>query len=54
MGLSFRKSFRLGRIFRLNLTGRGVSVTARKGRVSASSRGRASVRLGKGFTWRIK
>jgi hypothetical protein len=52
MPFYFRKSVRLGRLFRLNLSKTGASVTGRAGRVSANTRGRASVRLFGGWTWR--
>lgn len=53
MGLLFRRSKKLGKGLRLNLTQRGVSASARRGPLSVSSKGRVSVRLGKGFSWRI-
>jgi hypothetical protein len=53
MSLLFRRTKRLGRGLRLNVTGRGVSATARKGRVTVSSRGHLTIRLGKGLSWRI-
>ncbi|MCM3521795.1 DUF4236 domain-containing protein [Curtobacterium sp. P97] len=53
MGLLFRKSKRLGRGVRLNVTQRGVSASARRGPISVSSKGRVTIRLGKGFSFRI-
>jgi hypothetical protein len=53
MGLLFRKSKRLGRGVRLNVTQRGVSASARRGPFSVSSKGRVTIRLGKGFSFRI-
>jgi hypothetical protein len=38
----------------LNLSGSGASVSKRKGRVTVNSRGRVSVRLPRGFSWRFK
>ena len=52
MGLVFRRSFRLGRSVRLNVSRRGVSVSRRVGRFTASSRGGFSVRLLKGLSYR--
>lgn len=53
MGLLFRKSKRIGRGVRLNVTGRGVSASARKGPISISSKGHVTIRLGKGFSFRL-
>jgi hypothetical protein len=52
MGFVFRRSFGLGRGSRLNLSGRGVSVSKRVGRVSLNSRGGFSIRLLKGLSYR--
>lgn len=54
MGLFWRSSKRLDRTTRLNLTQSGASVSKRFGRVRISSRGRGSVRLGKGLSFRFK
>lgn len=54
MGLIFRKRVRLGRRSWLNLSQSGLSASRRFGRVTANSRGRLSVRLGKGLGWRFK
>lgn len=54
MGLSWRKRRALSKRSAVNLSTSGASVSARRGRVSVSSRGRVSVRLGRGFSWRIK
>jgi hypothetical protein len=54
MGLVFRRRRSLGKRAAVNLTTSGASVSARRGRVSVSSRGRVSVRLGRGLSWRIK
>ncbi|MEO7033494.1 MAG: DUF4236 domain-containing protein [Polyangiaceae bacterium] len=50
MGLTFRKSIRVGRFLRLNLSGSGVgaSAGARGARVGVSARGRAYVDAGGG------
>jgi hypothetical protein len=53
VGLVFRKSFRIGRRSRVNLSRSGASFSRRVGRLTLNSRGRGSVRLGKGFSWRI-
>jgi hypothetical protein len=55
MGISYRKSKRIAPGLRLNVTNRGVGVSAgRKGaRLSANTSGRKSVSLGwKGIFWR--
>jgi hypothetical protein len=54
MGLSFRRSLRLRRTSRINVSTSGVSVSKRLGRVSLNSRGRGSIRLGKGIRWTFK
>jgi len=54
MGFSFRKSLRAGKGTRVNLSKGGASVSKRAGRVTVSSRGRVSVRIFPGFTWRSK
>ena len=54
MGLIFRKRIRLGRSTTANVSRSGVSVTKRAGRVTVNSRGRVSVRILPGLTWRGK
>lgn len=54
MGLFFRKRVRLGRDTWLNMSRSGVSVSQRKGPVTVNSRGRVSIRLPGGFTWRSR
>ena len=54
MGLTWRKSVRLGRRSRLNLSRSGASVSRRVGRLTVNSRGRASFRLPFGFSFRSK
>jgi hypothetical protein len=54
MGLVFRQRKRLGRGTFLNLSKSGASVSKRLGRVSLSSRGRGSIRLLKGLSFRFK
>ncbi len=53
MGLSFRRSIRVGRGVRVNLSKSGVSASKRLGRLTLNSRGRGVLRLGKGWTWRF-
>ena len=52
MGISFRKRVRLGNGQALNISKRGASVSKRVGRVTINSRGRFSIRLFKGVTYR--
>lgn len=54
MGLVFNRRKRLGKGATVNLSKSGASVTKRKGPVSVSSRGRGSVRLGKGVSFKFK
>lgn len=54
MSLVFRKSRALGRRSRLNLSTGGASVSHRHGRFTANSRGRGSVRLLPGLSFRFK
>jgi len=52
MGFSYRKRARVGRNTWLNVSKSGVSGTLRKGPVSVNSRGRFSVRLAPGLSYR--
>ena len=54
MGLVFRSRKRIGRSTWLNFSRSGVSASKRIGRMTVSSRGRGSIRLGRGFSWRFK
>lgn len=54
MGIVFSKRKSLGKGKALNLSKSGASVSKRAGRVTVSTRGRGSVRLGKGVSWRFK
>jgi hypothetical protein len=54
MGFVYRRSVRLGRRRRLNLSGSGASVSQRLGRVTLSSRGRGSIRLLPGLSFRFR
>lgn len=52
MGFSYRKRARLGRNTWLNVSKSGVSGTMRRGPLSVNSRGRFSVRLAPGLSYR--
>lgn len=54
MGLVFSRRKRIGRSTFLNLSRRGASVSRRVGPLSVTSRGRGSLRLAKGLSWRFK
>lgn len=54
MGLTFRRSLNLRKLAKINLSKRGASISKRVGRVTVNSRGRGSIRLGKGISWRFK
>lgn len=54
MGLFFRKSRKLGKSTRLNISTTGASVSKKIGPLSISSRGNVSFRLGKGLGFRKK
>jgi hypothetical protein len=54
VGFTYRRRRRLGRSTFLNMSRSGVSVSKRIGRMTVSSRGRGSIRLGRGFSWRFK
>lgn len=54
MGLFFRKSKRVGKNTRANFSKSGVSISRKAGPLTVNSRGRASVRLGKGKSFRKK
>ena len=54
MPLVWRRSIRLGRRARLNLSKSGVSLSKKVGPLSMNSRGRGSIRLGRGISWRFK
>jgi hypothetical protein len=52
MGWIFRKRVNLGRGAALNVSKSGVSVSKRVGPVTVNSRGRLTVRIAPGLTWR--
>jgi hypothetical protein len=54
MGLVFRKTKRLGRRSWLNLSRSGASVSHRRGPLTLNSRGRGSVRIAPGLSFRFK
>lgn len=54
MPLVWRKSLRVGRRSRLNLSRSGVSLSRRQGPVTLNSRGRGSIRLPFGLSYRFK
>ncbi|QOD05797.1 DUF4236 domain-containing protein [Pseudarthrobacter sp. BIM B-2242] len=53
MGLSFRKTIKLGKKTRLNVSKSGITASRKAGPVTVNSRGRITIRLGKGLTWRL-
>jgi Protein of unknown function (DUF4236) len=54
MGFVFRRSLGLGRGRRVNLSRSGASMSQRLGRVTLNSRGRGSVRLLPGLSFRFR
>ncbi|MFM8563693.1 MAG: DUF4236 domain-containing protein [Acidimicrobiia bacterium] len=52
MGFSYRKRVRTGRRSWLNVSKRGVSGSLRFGPFTVNSRGRTSLRFGKGLSYR--
>lgn len=53
MGFVFRRSIRLGKRTRLNLSKRGASVSERFGRLTLNSRGGGSFRILPGLSFRF-
>ncbi|MBT1002229.1 DUF4236 domain-containing protein [Paenarthrobacter sp. DKR-5] len=53
MGLIFRRTKKLGKNTRLNVSKSGVSVSRKAGPITLNSRGRITIRLGKGISWRL-
>lgn len=53
MGFSFRKTLKLGKNSNLNVSKSGISATQKVGPISINSRGKVTIRLGKGLTWRL-
>jgi hypothetical protein len=54
MGLVWRRRRRIAKNAAANVSTSGASVSTRRGPVTVSSRGRVSVRFGRGLSWRIK
>jgi hypothetical protein len=54
MGFIFRKRIKTSPTSALNISGSGVSASKRVGPVTVSSRGRVSLRLGRGLSFRFK
>jgi hypothetical protein len=54
MGFVFRRRKRLGQGLNLNVSKSGASVSKKVGRVTVSSRGRGSIRIAKGLSFRFK
>jgi len=52
MGFSYRKRIRTGKNSWINISKRGISSSGRIGPFTINSRGRTSVRLGKGLSYR--
>jgi Protein of unknown function (DUF4236) len=53
MGLIFRRRIRIGANQTVNLSKRGTSVAKRVGRVTVNSRGRGSLRILPGLSFRL-
>lgn len=53
MGLIWNRRKNLGKGAAVNLSKSGASVSKRVGRLTINSRGRGSIRLGKGFRIRL-
>lgn len=53
MGLQFRKQKKLGKNTKLNLSKSGASVSHKAGPVTVNSKGKVSVRLGKGISFKF-
>lgn len=53
MGFSFRRIIKIGKNTRLNVSKTGISASRKTGPVTVNSRGRITIRLGKGMTWRL-
>lgn len=54
MGFTFQRRKKLGKGTNLNLSKSGASVSKKAGRVTVNSRGRGSVRIAKGLSFRFK
>lgn len=54
MGLNFRKTIKLGKRTKANVSKKGVSLSTKIGPFTFNSKGRGSVKLGKGFNYTFK
>ncbi|MCK6211344.1 DUF4236 domain-containing protein [Georgenia sp. EYE_87] len=54
MGFYFRKSKRVGKRGRINASKSGVSYSHRLGPITVNSRGRVTLRIGKGIGIRLR
>jgi hypothetical protein len=54
MGLIFRKTRTMKNGTRVNMSKSGVSASKKFGPLTVNSRGRMTLRLGKGMSWRIR
>lgn len=53
MGLIFRKRKKLSKNVTANLSKSGISLSGKAGPLTVNSRGRATVRLGKGLSFKL-
>jgi hypothetical protein len=53
MGLIYRKRIALGKTAAVNVSKSGLSVSKRLGPVTMNSRGRVTIRLAPGLSWRL-
>lgn len=54
MGLNFRKRIKLGKHLTANISKKGVSFSAKLGRLTVNSKGQKTLNLGKGFSYTFK
>jgi hypothetical protein len=54
MGLNFRKTIKLGKHLKANISKKGVSFSANLGRLTVNSNGRKTIKLGKGLSYTFK
>ena len=54
MGLNFRKTIKLGKHLKANVSKKGVSFSANLGRLTVNSNGRKTIKLGKGLSYTFK
>lgn len=52
MGISYRKRIKIGKRTFVNISKSGISISLKIGEVTINSRGRATVNLGNGVTYR--